>query len=192
MGRASTWRARNLQTVCFHLFVAEHADSRRRNRVQIFTVTPKLLMISRDEIHTVWRHQLAQWLRCSPCVDGRAVVQISSDENRIRRFLQNLRDHTPQEIAVSNVPKVHVTDQCRCSAAPCCRKIREPHRRARDARPACIDNSVKSRHYRNSEQQFHGPMEVYVVPHQSRACKNNPRENGGEKQEGQYARPNRG
>ena len=42
----------------------------------------------------------------------------AADENRIRRFLQNLRDHTPQEIAVSNMPQVQVADQRRCSAAP--------------------------------------------------------------------------
>ena len=136
----------NLQTVHFHLLIAEHADSGRRNGIQIFAVVPKLLMISSDEIHAVRRHELAQRLRGSPRVDGRPVIQISSDKNRVWLFLHNLRNHTPQKTAVSHVSQVQIADQRRPSPAPRRRQVREPHRRSRDSRPACVENPVESGH----------------------------------------------
>src|SRR5216683_5715403 len=84
--RVPVRHANNLQTVRFHLLIAEHADSGRGNGMQIFAVVPKLLMISRDEIHAVWRHELAQWLRCSPRVDGSPIIQITSNKDRVWLF----------------------------------------------------------------------------------------------------------
>src|ERR1700730_15066410 len=67
--------ANDLQTVPFHLLIAEHPASGCRNGMQIFTVIPKLLMVPSDEIHSLWRHEFVQWLRCSPRVDGCSVYK---------------------------------------------------------------------------------------------------------------------
>src|SRR5207247_8778459 len=96
------------RTVDVHLLVAEPANSRSRNGMQIFAVVPKLLMISSDDIHAVRRHELAQRLRGSPRVDGRPVIQISSDKNRVWLFLHNLRNHAPQTTAASHVSQVQL------------------------------------------------------------------------------------
>ena len=77
-------------------------------------------------------------------VDGRAVIQISSNKNRVRLFPQNLRNHAPQKIAVSHMPKVQIADQRRSSPAPRRRQVRQSHRRSRDSRPACVENPVES------------------------------------------------
>jgi hypothetical protein len=63
--RVPVGHANNLQTVHFHLLIAEHAHSGRRNGTQIFAVVSKLLMISRDKIHAVRRRQFVQRLRGS-------------------------------------------------------------------------------------------------------------------------------
>src|SRR5437879_2864776 len=55
MPRIPVLDTKNLQTIYFNLFVVEHAYASRRNSMEIFAVVPKLLMISSDEIHTVWR-----------------------------------------------------------------------------------------------------------------------------------------
>src|ERR1700733_8022688 len=110
--------ANNLQTVHFHLLVAKHTHSGRRDRIQIFAVVSKLLMISCDEIHALWGYELVQWLRGSASVDGRPIIQIASNKNRVWLFLQGLRNQAPQKTAVPHVPKVHIADQRRSSPAP--------------------------------------------------------------------------
>ena len=47
--------ANDLQTVHFHLLIAQHAYSSGRNRVQIFAVVSKLLVIARDKVHALRR-----------------------------------------------------------------------------------------------------------------------------------------
>jgi len=53
--RVTVRHANNLQTIHFYLLIAEHAHPGRRNGIQIFAVVAKLLVISRDKIHAVWR-----------------------------------------------------------------------------------------------------------------------------------------
>ncbi len=162
--RTAVRHANNLQTLHFHSLIAEHADSGRRNRPQIFAVVTKLLMISRDEIHAMRRHQLAQGLCRAPRVDGRSVEQIPRDKNRVRLFLQSHCDDAPEKRPVSHMPKMHIADQCRFSPAPGRRQVCESYRRSGDPRPVRVENSVESGHRRSTEQQFHGSMEVHVQP----------------------------
>jgi len=90
------------------------------------------------------------------------------------------------------MPKVHITDQGRSSPAPRRRQVRKPHRRSRNARPAGIENPVKSGDYCRTVQQFHRAMEVHVQPSQLRNSKNNPREDRSKKEKAQHTHPNRG
>ncbi len=152
MRRVAVRNTNNLQTVHFDLFIAEHPDSGSRDGMQIFTVIPKLLMISGNEIHPLWRDEFAQWLRCSLRIDSRPVVQITSNKNRVRLFLQNLRNHASQETAVSHMAQVQVADQSSSSAAPRMGQVRELHRRPGDPGPACVENPVESGHDRRPEQ----------------------------------------
>ena len=89
------------------------------------------------------------------------------------------------------MPQVQVADQRRSSPAPRRRQVRESHRRSRDSRPACVENSVESGQYCSAEQQFHDPMEVHVQPSQPRNSENDPGENRREEEEGQQTQPNR-
>jgi hypothetical protein len=189
--RAPLRNANDLQTLHFHLLIAEHTDSGRRNGIQIFAVVPKLLMISCDEIYAVWRHEFAQWLRRSPCVDGRPIIQIASNKNRVWLFPQNLCNQAPQKTAVSDVPQVHIADQRRSSPVPGGRQVRKPNRRSRDTRPTCVEDTVQSGHYCGTEQQFHGPMEVHVQPRQPRNSENNPGGNRRKEEEAHQTHPNR-
>src|SRR3984957_19354389 len=134
--RVPVRHSNNLQTVNFHLLIDEHAHPCCRNGTQIVAVIPELLVVSRDKIHAVRRHELAQRLRCSPDVDGGAVIQIASNKNRVRLFLQNLRNHPPQKTAVSHMPQVQVADERRSPPAPGRRQVRESHRRSSDSSPA--------------------------------------------------------
>src|ERR1700722_2554712 len=194
----SAWRrvpvrhSNNLQTVNFHLLIDEHAPPGCRNGMQIFAVIPELLVVSRDKINAVRRHELAQRLRCSPDVDGRAVLQIAGNKNRVRLFLQNLRNHPPQKTAVSHMPQVQVADERRPPPAPRRRQVREAYRRSSDSRPACVENSVEASQYCSAEQPFHHPMEAHVQTSQPRDSENYPAENSGEEEECQETQPNRG
>src|SRR6202789_3511428 len=181
----------NLQTVNFHLLIDEHAHPGSRNGMQIFAVIPKLLVVARDKIHAVRRHELAQRLRCSPDVDGRAVIQIAGNKNRVRLFLQNLRNHPPQKTAVSHMPQVQVADERRPPPAPRRRQVRESNRRSSDSRPACVENSVEASQYCSAEQPFHHPMEAHLQPSQPRNSETYPGENSGQEEECQETQPNR-
>src|ERR1700691_654436 len=181
----------NLQTVNFHLLIDEHAHPGSRNGMQILAVIPTLLVVSRNKIHSVRRHELAQRLRCSADVDGCAVIQIAGNKNRVRLFLQNLRNHPPQKTAVSHMPQVQVADERRPPPAPRRRQVRESHRRSSDSRPACVEDSVEASQYCSAEQTLHHPMEAHLQPSQPRTSETYPGENSGQEEECQETQPNR-
>src|SRR5271156_4999515 len=191
MRRVPVRHTNNLQTVYFHLLIDEHTHPGCRNSMQIFAVIPKLLVVSGDKIYAVRRHELAQRLRCAADVDGRAVIQIASNKNRVRLFLQNLRNHPPQKTAVSHMPQVQVADERRPPPAPRRRQVREPYRRSSDSRPAGVENSVEASQYCSAKHPFPHPMEAHVQPSQPRDSENYPGENSGKEEECQETQPNR-
>src|SRR5882762_6589926 len=75
---------------------------------------------------------------------------------------------------------------------PRCTSLIRAALRPRNARPAGIENPVKSGDYCRTVQQFHRPMEVHVQPSQLRKSKNNPREDRSKKEKAQHTHPNRG
>src|ERR1700730_3937164 len=95
--------ANDLQTVHVHLLVVEYTNAGGGDGSQVLAIVSKLLVISRDKIHAVWRRELAKRLRCSLLVDGRAVIQVTGNKYRVRLFLQDRRNQTPQKPAVSHV-----------------------------------------------------------------------------------------
>src|SRR3984957_2272678 len=190
--RVPVRHSNNLQTVNFHLLIDEHAHPCCRNGTQIVAVIPELLVVSRDKINAVRRHELAQRLRCSPDVDGGAVIQIASNKNRVRLLLQNLRNHPPQKTAVSHMPQVQVADERRPAPAPRRRQVHESYRYSSYARPACVENAVEASQYCSAEQPFHRPMEAHVQPSQPPNAENYPGANSSEKEECQETQPNRG
>src|ERR1700687_2436363 len=93
--------ANDLQTVNVDLLIVKYADAGGGDGSEIFAVVSKLLVISRDKIDAVWRRELAKRLRSSLRVNGRAIIQITGNENRVRLFPQNGRNQASQETAVA-------------------------------------------------------------------------------------------
>ena len=149
-------------------------------------------MISCHKIDAVGRRELAQRLRCSLRVNGRAVIQIAGNENRVRLFPQNGRNQASQEPAVAHVAQVHIADQCCFSPVPSRRQVRKAHRRSCDSCPAGIENSIESRCNCDSEQYFYNPMEVHVKASELTDSVNDPRRSRRANQEREQTHPNRG
>jgi hypothetical protein len=114
-----------------------------------------------NEVDSVRRHEPVQWLRFSPRIDGRSIIQITSNKNRVRLFPQNFSNQAPQESPLSPNPRCTLL-----MSALFARGTRpassQPHHRSRDPRPACVEKPLEGGHYSSTEQQFDDPMEVHV------------------------------
>ena len=64
MDRVPVRYANYLQTIDFHLFVAENADSGRGHSVQESSITAKLLVVASDEIDALRSEKLLQRFCC--------------------------------------------------------------------------------------------------------------------------------
>src|SRR6516225_6594439 len=77
----SVRHANDLQPGSFYFFVLQDAHTRGLHRVQILVMVTELFVVSRHEIDSVRRRQLAKRLPCALRIDRRAVVQIARDKN---------------------------------------------------------------------------------------------------------------
>src|ERR1700687_6350643 len=102
--------ANDLQTVHVDLLIVKYADAGGGDGSEIFAIVSKLLVISRDKIDAVWRREFTQRLRGAFRVNGRAVIQITGNENRVRFFAQDRRNQASPEPPVAHVAQDNIAD----------------------------------------------------------------------------------
>ena len=148
--------ADELQAIDLNFFIVQHANASPQQRRQIFRVTVKLFMISRNVINAQrcrlrGRNQVVPRLGKLFEIGGNAVIEIARDENDVILQREQLVHHAAHKAAIAHMPKMEIANQRCCSSTPLQRQIRQRDGNAHGARPRRIEQSIKAGRHGRSE-----------------------------------------